>query len=123
MLRSIRRIGNVLLMVSVLSLSLSMLSSVSALCAQGGTDCFAAAFSALGEVNPEYTWSAQTAESTPTHGTGLIGETASVDVWTVFQIVSGYTLLIAVLILIVLECLELHYLRKLFHYRKAFRIR
>ncbi len=123
MLRSVRRIGNALLIVSVLSVSLGMLSSVSALCSQGGTECFAAAFSALGNSQPEYTWSAQTAQSTPLHGIGLIGETGGVDMWTVFQMVSGYALLTAVLILIVLECLELHYLRKLFHYRKAFRIR
>ncbi len=112
---SIRRIANTLLVISVLSFSLNLLSSVSLQCGGGNTGCLATAFSApfLETTFSNYSQvSFVTFQTTPSYveATGM----TLAEFNTAVQLISGYMLFIAVLILIVLECLELHYIRKFF---------
>lgn len=114
MLHSLRRIADTLLALGVLSLSISMLSSVSIECGMGESGCLASVLTAS-FTKPDYSIahlsSPATAETTPIVGNLEKGVTLS-ELNTAVQLVSAYALLIAVLVLIGLECLELHYIRR-----------
>lgn len=123
MLASLRRIADVLLALGVLSLSISMLSSVSIECGTGESGCLASVLTAS-FTKPDYSIahlsSPATAETTPIAGTLEKGVTLA-ELNTAVQLVSAYALLIAVLVLIGLECLELRYLRRFLRYKKQAR--
>lgn len=114
MLASLRRIADTLLALGVLSLSISMLSTVSVECGTGESGCLASVLTAS-FTKPDYDIShlssPATAETTPIVGALDTGVTLA-EFNTAIQLVSAYTLLVAVLILIGLECLELHYIRR-----------
>lgn len=120
MLNSLRRIADILLALGVLSLSISMLSSVSIECGTGDSGCLATVLTAS-FTKPDYDIShlssPATAETTPIVGALENGVTLA-EFNTAIQLVSAYALLIAVLILIGLECLELHYIRRFFGHKK-----
>ncbi len=120
MIASIRRIGNALLLIGVFSMSVSLLSSISVGCGVESEGCLATVFSATAlktdftkyQVNPTV------AE------TSLVSREAPVtldEFNSLVQIVSGYTLLVSVLVLIILECFELHYIREFLSLEKRAR--
>ncbi len=117
MLASIRRIGNALVIVSVVSLSLSLLSSVSLHCGSGEKGCLATVFTAsfLETDFTDYKASLVVSQTSPMYVEG--GGFTLAELNTFVQLTSGYILLVAVLILIALECLELHYIRRFFQSR------
>lgn len=111
MLNSLRRIADALLALGVLSLSISMLSSVSIECGTGESGCLASVLTAS-FTTPDYSVNHFTmaGETTPIQQVDS-GITLS-EFNTAVQLISAYALLIAVVILIGLECLELRYLRQ-----------
>ncbi len=115
MKQSLRRIANALLFVGVLGLSYSFLGSLSFQCGVDSRGCMAALF---GVVEPlPYTSIHGTAETTVQallQGVGLLA---------FVQLLSAYLLLIAVVVLIALECIELHYLRQFIQQKRSFRVR
>jgi hypothetical protein len=115
MKNSLRSIANTLLVVSVLGLFVTTLGSLSFQCGTGAEGCMAALFGSF-EPAPYVTdfGQAQTTAATPLEGSG----------WVMFvQLVSVYALFTAVAILVILECLELYYLRKMVHSRRFFRLK
>jgi hypothetical protein len=120
MLSSLRRIADTLLALGVLSLSISMLSSVSIECGTGESGCVASVLTAsfaTPDFNTSHLSSPYTAETTPIVGTVNDGMTLT-EFNTAIQLVSAYALLVAVLVLIGLECLELHYLKRFLRFKK-----
>jgi hypothetical protein len=117
MKKSLRRIGNALLTLSILGLTLSFTSSLSFQCGIGAKGCLASLFSFTTYSTIEETMPilsiAQSTGAFPIDGTGW---------WSFVQLTSGYALLVAVSILIALEFFELYYIRKILGYRKMFRI-
>jgi hypothetical protein len=113
MFTSLRRIGNTLLVVSVLSLSLTFLSSLTVQCAGTSSGCLAALFFGIEPVEYLTDFSdfsiAQTTIAVPSEGVGFVA---------LIQLVSAYGLLVAVGILIILELFELYYIRKFLRFRK-----
>lgn len=114
MLASLRRIGNALLFVSVLSLGLSLLSAVSLKCGAGAQGCLATAFTAY--TPAPYVSDFSIAMSTP------FSKDIN-DFATLIQITSSYALVVAVGILIALECVELHYMRQMFKGVRTLRLK
>jgi hypothetical protein len=104
-----------LLIVGVLGLSYSFVSTLSFQCGLESKGCMAALFASF--EYPAYQANFSVAQSTaalPIDGVGLV---------PFIQLVSGYTLLIAVGLLIVLECIELYYLRRFMGRKGNFSLR
>jgi hypothetical protein len=120
MLVSLRRIADALLALGVLSLSISMLSSVSMECGNGDSGCLATVLTAS-FATPDFRSSQHhiMAESTPASSAGTALTLAEFN--TAVQLISAYTLLVAVLVLIGLECVELRYLRRFLKSKKRLR--
>ena len=121
MLNSLRCIADTLLALGVLSLSISMLSSVSIECGSRESGCLASVLTAS-FTTPQYAfdYSHQTAETTPVIGTINNRMTLS-EFNTIVQLVSAYALLVSVLVLIGLECVELHYLKRFLRFKRKAR--
>ncbi len=116
MKKSLRRIGNVLVTLSITGLFFGLLSSLSFQCGSGTEGCLANVYWGV-QYDTQYASDMMTAVTTS-------AIPATSFEWTLFiQLVSGYTLLIAVGILIALECVELHYIRRALHLRSKFRFR
>jgi hypothetical protein len=117
MFASLRRIADTLLALGVLSLSISMLSSVSVECGTGESGCVASVLTAS-FITPEYSldYTQLTAESTPVAHTKT-GMTLT-EFNSAVQLVSAYALLVAVLILVGLECVEPRYIRRILKSRR-----
>ena len=115
MKQSIRRIANILLIVGVLGLSYSFLSTLSFQCGFDSRGCMATLFGVMEPAQYESSLTVtQTTESMLLEGISLLA---------VLQLMSAYLLLIAVVVLVVLECIELHYLRQFTQGKHAFRLR
>lgn len=115
MRQSIRRITNVLLMVGILGLTYSFLSSLTFHCGLESKGCMAALFASF--EYPQYQSDLGVAQATPPvllEGIGILA---------FIQLLSAYVLLLAVLALVVLECIELHYLRQFLAKKHALRTR
>ncbi len=110
MLGSVRRIANTLIVVGVLSMSLSALSSLSINCGAGGAGCLAQLIGTYDIAS--YETNTAIARSTVSYVEGGAAVTLS-DVNAFVQATSMYILLLAVIMLVLLECLELHYIRRL----------
>lgn len=117
MKKSLRRIASILLVLSVVGLCVGFMGSLSIHCGSGEKDgCLANLYWGVQYSTP-YEPDLGTAQSTATVLSPNIG-------WVIFiQLVSGYALLIAIGILIVLESIELHYIRKALQMRQKFRLR
>ncbi|MEN9922290.1 MAG: hypothetical protein RL097_567 [Candidatus Parcubacteria bacterium] len=113
--KSIRRIGNALIAVGVLSLSLVTLSQLTFQCSTDKVGCLAAAvtFSASQENIPEAYITDGTAVTTVSEADN-VPSVASFFI-EVVRVTSVYLILLGVVALIMLELKELHYLRKLTH--------
>jgi len=108
MLKSIRRIGNALLITSLLTFSASVVGITFAQCGTGGTqNCLA---SLVFGYSPISTPDMAVAESTVAFvsATSPFGFTVEA-----VQLISVYGVVTAVLILIALECVELYYVRRI----------
>lgn len=116
MKKTVRRIGNILFVLSVVGLCVGFVSSLSLQCGNGVDGCLANLYWGIHD-GVQYESDLTTAVSTIAIPTPDFG-------WSPFiQLVSGYLLLIAVGILIVLEGIELHYIRKALQLRPKFRLR
>lgn len=113
MLQSIRRIANALLFVAVIGLALNTVSVISTSCGSNTENCFASAVWAFVTPDTHYAPDLAVAQSTRAVGEDFKAFSLS-HINAVVQVLSLYLLLLAVFILIALECLELYYFRKVF---------
>ena len=116
MRKSIRNIATASLMVGLLSFSTVTIQQIAKYCADGQSACLAAAVSfGVSSVEiPLTNISTDQSGSTP-----VSSEASSMRgfIITLVQVTSVYLILISVIVLVVLEALELRYLRKLVHAR------
>ncbi len=115
MKKSFRNIANALLAVGAIGLFVGTLGSLSFQCGTNANGCIAALFGSF-EPAPYVTdfGQAQTTAAAPVDGTGW---------FTFIQLVSVYILFFAVAALVVLECIELHYLRRMVGSRRSFSLK
>lgn len=111
---SLRRISVALLGVGVVALSGATAVQVVALCGSGGAACLTAAVS-FGVPSYEAAWpSASLTTGISTAAVATTEPTMAEFLLEFFQVTSIYLIFIAVSLLVVLECLELYYIRRLF---------
>ena len=115
MKKTMRNIANLLLVTALIPFSVSALSTVITRCGTDTAGCLASLTFGYDTAIVPYQIDLTTAESTAPIATHSITFT---EAMAGVQLISTYALLVAVLILIALECIELYYIRRFIRGRR-----
>lgn len=118
MKKSLRNVANLLLAFAIVPFGISTLSVITAQCGADSAGCLASLAFGYDSAVVAYQTDFSISQSTPAYTDGGV---TFAGVMSFVQLVSAYSLIVSVLILIALECIELYYIRQFLGSRKRAR--